>query len=350
MARSAGPLRVAGAIAAALMAIAPPSSATSGGEEAIVVDYAAAPSCPSGDQFLAQLRSFTPRWVLAPAGTEARRFVLRITRVDGRFVGTFDLRAASDGEVRREVRGETCANVASGLAVAVALAIDARAATTDAPAPAPPEPAPAAPEPAPAPPEPVPPRTPNARPTPHPTEPARRTFISVGARIDANGAVSVTLPTATAFVDVAWRVPTRSSLHFALRPTVRAGVRQSLTRTTSDGRSLVDITWRTGFLELCPAHLALPAHVSLEGCLAANVGQLTAEALDVPSARASRLWVDSGLELGARWQAHRHVFVSLSTGLWYPIIRDRIRITRDRIASEAPPLGPSAGVGVGYRF
>lgn len=350
---------MAGAIAAALMAIALPSSATSDGEEAIVVDYAAAPSCPSGDQFLAQLRSFTPRWVLAPAGAEARRFVLRITRVDGRFVGTFDLRAASDGEVRREVRGQTCADVASGIAVAVALAIDARASTTDAPAATAPEPAPAPPEPAPGPPEPAPgppdaapaqPRTPNARPTRPPMEPAHRTFISVGARIDANGAVSVVLPTAAAFVDVAWHVPARSSLQFALRPTVRAGVRQSLTRTTSDGRSHVDITWRTGFLELCPAHLTLPAHVSLEGCLAANVGQLTAEALDVPSARASRLWIDSGAVLGARWQAHRHVFVSLSTGLWYPIIRDRIRVTSDRVASEAPPLGPSAGVGVGYRF
>ncbi len=340
-----------------MTAIAPPSSATPGGQEAIVVDYAAGPSCPSGDQFLAQLRSFTPRWVLAPAGAEARHFVLRITRVDGRFVGTFDLRAASDGEVRREVRGETCANVASGLAVAVALAIDARASPTDEPALAPPDPAPTPPEPAPpepdpAPPEPdpAPPRTPDARPARPPTEPPRRMFISVGARIDANGAVSVALPTATAFVDVAWHVPARSSLHFALRPTVRAGVRQSLTRTTSDGRNLVDITWRTGFLELCPAHLTLPVHVSLEGCVAANVGQLTAEALDVPSARASRLWVDSGAVLGARWQAHRHVFVSVSTGLWYPIIRDRIRMTPDRIASEAPPLGPSAGVGLGYRF
>ena len=67
-------------------------------------------------------------------------------------------------------------------------------------------------------------------------------------------------------------------------------------------------------------------------------------------ARATRLWLDSGVVLGARWQAHRHVFVELSAGLWYPIIRDRIRVEPNRIASEAPPLGPSVGVGAGYLF
>jgi len=44
------------------------------------------------------------------------------------------------------------------------------------------------------------------------------------------------------------------------------------------------------------------------------------------------------------------LFVELSVGLWYPIIRDRIRVEPTGIVSEPPPLGPSVGVGGGYAF
>jgi len=352
MGRWAGPLRVA-CTAAALLTIAPPSAAAETGDEPIHVDYAAAPGCPSAGHFLDQLRSFTTRWVLAPPDAEARRFVLRITSAGDRYVGSFDLQSAPGSNVRRDVRGETCEDVASGLAVAVALAIDAGASAE----PPGPEPHPVESNRIPLP-EPSPPLTTDDRPPSPPKHPAPpsseeselRTLASAGARLDANGAVSVVLPTIVAFVDIAWRVPVRRAPLFAVRPVLRGGVRQSFTRTASAGEGGADIQWRTGFVELCPTHLALPARISLEGCLAFNAGQLLAEARGLPEAHATRLWLDSGVELGARWQVHRHVFVALSAGLWYPIIRDRIRVEPDRIVSEAPPLGPSVGVGAGYLF
>jgi hypothetical protein len=358
MGRWAGPLRAASA-ASALLTIAPPSAAAEPGDEPIHVDYAAGPGCPSAEHFLDQLRSFTPRWALAPRDAEARRFVLRITSAGDRYIGSFDLQSAPGSNVRRDVRGETCEDVASGLAVAVALAIDARASAVPTPEPGPGAEPPPVESNGPPLPEASPPLTtdnhrtpsPPKRRSPHsPAESELRTVVSAGARLDAHGAVSVVLPTMVAFVDVAWRVPVGRAPLFAVRPVVRGGVRQSFTRTASAGESHVDIQWRAGFVEACPTRLALPAHISLEGCFAFNVGQLSAEARNLAEARATRLWLDSGVVLGARWQAHRHVFVELSAGLWYPIIRDRIRVEPNRIVSEAPPLGPSGGVGAGYLF
>jgi len=336
-----------------LFAFTPPSVAADGGEEPIRFDYAAPRECPTTEQVLDQIRSFTTRWTLAPPEAETRRFVVRITRAGQHYTGRLDLHSVLDSDLRRELRGERCEDVVAGLAVAVALAIDPNA--LGAPSSEPERVADAEPSPLPASPLPIaehdtaPPRKP-APPRP-PAKPETHTVVATGARMDANGAVSGVLPTIVAWVEIAWRAPTEGAPYFAVRPVLRAGLRQSFSRTATVGESSVDIGFRTGFVEACPTRLALPWRFSLDGCFAFDVGQLWAEARNVPAAYdARRLWLDAGVVLDLRWQAHRHLFVELAAGAWYPILRDRIRVEPDGVISRAPPLGASVGVGAGYVF
>lgn len=319
-------------------------SAAAEREEPILFEYVSPPECPGTEHVLEQVRSYTTRWTLAPAGTEARRFVLRITRDGTSYVGQLDLTSASGPGVGRDIRGESCEDVAAGLAVVVALAID----PTSSGAPSPP-PEPVVGEPAVSEERKTVRTPPTARHPPESTPSVSRAAISAGARVDAVGAVSGVLVTMAALAEIAWSRPIDRLP--SVNPVLRAGYKQSLPRTAHVGESSADMVWRAGFVEACPSRFALPAHLFVEGCVGLNIGQLSAEAQNVRDGQPrGRFWLDYGALIGVRWQLHPHAFVELSGGVWFPMTRESFRIEPDGVVSMAPALGGSFGAGGGWRF
>ena len=116
---SAAAARVAVGFALASALLARPALADTG-PETIRIRYGAPERCPSVDEFIAQVRRFVPRLRVTFDAEPVREFtvVLQGTR------GTLTI--GKDGQVAgaRDVEGASCAEVASVLAFAVALALD----------------------------------------------------------------------------------------------------------------------------------------------------------------------------------------------------------------------------------
>lgn len=348
-------LRSVFAQAAAVAILAAPTHAEAGeqGTEPIVFAYAAPRTCPSSEQVLEQVAAFTTKWKLAARGTDARRFELRIERHGSAYDGRLVVHEANGDLSRREMDGETCEDTALALAVAVALAIDPSA-SIGAP-PTPPAPVTESPEPTPEP-EPAPPssspREPTDRPAGRPSPPPRSSspfLVALGARGEANAAVSGTLAVVDAYLEAEWN---RASERLPwLRPALRLGVRHALSRRLVVGLTRAEVDWNAGYLELCPARFALGRPLTIEGCVGSNVGVLSAEARGIPgSTPTRRAWFDYGALVGARWQFHRQLFLEGVVAMWAPVTRDRLRVEPDGVVTEAPRAGISAGFGVGWRF
>jgi hypothetical protein len=99
-------------------------------QEPIDIDYRVAETCPSSQQFSADVRS---RTALAsqPHGRDARRFVVTVrTESDGQFIGDVSV-VNPDGSssMPREVSDASCLEVVRTLALVTALAIDPQAST-----------------------------------------------------------------------------------------------------------------------------------------------------------------------------------------------------------------------------
>ena len=137
----------------------------------------------------------------------------------------------------------------------------------------------------------------------------------------------------------------------SLRPAIRGGWRNALTRTQQVGKTRAEIGWAAGYLEACPARFALTRQLALEGCAGAHLGALSAAAPGLLGGGIRRrTWLDYGGLVGARWQPHPHLFIEAVAAVWAPITRDRLRVEPDGLVTRAPPAGISAGMGGGWRF
>lgn len=327
------------------------AAALEGDVDRIVLDYSAASECPSSDQLLRQIVSYTTNWTLAQPEESARRFVVRIARREDRYEGRLDLREANGDAASRELEADDCADVVLGIAIAIATAIDPHAAlgrempaanvpVTRAPV-DPPEPEVLSPPLR---------TTPAERPRRPAPKAARidRIAASIGARTEANSAVSGVLAVVNVYVEAEWSAPVA---RLPLRPVLRVGVRRSFTRTSRVGETEADIYWSAGQIEACPIRFMVTAHFSMEACLGSNVGVLSAEARDIPAAGVThRFWFDYGVVAAARWQVHPNLFLEVVGGGWLPLTRDRLRVEPDGVVTEAPAIGLSGGGGAGWRF
>ena len=322
------------------------------GGEPIHLEYAAEPGCPSRGEVVERIEGYTSRWTTARPDQDARRFVLRITRRGASYVGRFEVQAPGQTEtVARTMEGDRCDDVALGLAVAVALAIDPLAGGAQRPGPetVPPAPAPSA-IPATAPPPALPRAAPSAvTVAPPPPPPRASASFSFGLRAEGTSAVSGLLAVLALWGEGRLTAPD-ARLPW-LQPALRLGVRQSVPRTTVVGSSSTLILWSAGFLEACPVRLSPTSTVSVDTCLASNVGALSARVDDIPGAGLKRrFWIDYGASVGVRWQLHRHAFLETSAGASFPIVRDRLRVEPDGVVTEAPGVGFSLGLGVGWHL
>lgn len=325
-------------------------------KEAIHLDYVAEGRCPERPRILSELGQHTDNWQLAEPGARKRRFVLHIEHRDAQYVGRLEIRS-TDGEVAAgsEIRGPDCEDVALGLTLAVALALDPRAnappvglasippaegasppyptdrevAEAPASAPTPPSP-PSRPEPARAPIE-----------APHGSW-----DLGAGVRIEASRGVAGVLGGGSLYGEIGWAGPVR---WFA--PKLRLGGRRTLATEFEANGGHVDLALTAALAELCPVALALGPSVEASACVQGSVGVLSASATNIADARdAQRLWLDYGGLGTMRWWLHRRVSLEASLGLSVPITRDRIRVEADAVVTRADTVVVLGSVGVLYRF
>jgi hypothetical protein len=285
---------------------------------AVALDYRVAGGCPNEASFVAEVRARTASFrVIAGA---ARRFTLTVAQEAGGGAGGSLVIETGNGEpTTREVRGDTCAEVVSALALVTALAVDA-------------SPPPAA--------------QPEAASPVAERRPATGAQIGVGA---GGGAISGSAPDAAfalhAFAEV------RAARPGLWSPTIRGTFERSLERSAAiAGVGTAGFTLTMGELDLCPSRWGKGA-LSLVGCARAELGVLRGEGRDiVPAREQSRTWIAAdGLARGAVTVAGP-LSLEVAAGVRVPLLHTRYIFQPNATVFRAPAIGVLADVDAVVHF
>jgi hypothetical protein len=107
-----------------------------------------------------------------------------------------------------------------------------------------------------------------------------------------------------------------------------------------------------GRLEGCPVLVPLAARLSLEPCLAAELGRLSARgaegAVEVPTT-AERWWASFGATLSVQWSGKRW-FGRAGALLFYPASRYRLVFSAPERLVYQPGLAIGGTIALGFRF
>jgi hypothetical protein len=355
-------------------------------ERSVRFELSGPPGCADDARLASEVRARTSR-VRDAAPGESPDLTLRV-RIDvahGAAKGELVLTDSQGASTRRELSGESCEAVVSGLALVAALAIDPSASTAAVapvesraraqpppPPPSPPPPPPPAPPPMPAPVRPPLPvaapsteradvatadfpadtRSPESAESPEPPAPRRRWRSTVG--IDA-GILGVGSPgvvaTGSLFADFA--LETRG----IVAPSFRLSVHRSLetTLTAGPGESAT-LAWTFGRAEVCPLRLALSSTVDLRPCAFFDGGALyAAGSAPVDATTHLRPWAAAGALARLEWVKKDvspgwDIVLAGQTGLVFPIAREGFNFTPSPTFYQAPSFTGLASVGVGVRF
>jgi hypothetical protein len=322
------PLGVALSAALAFTALAPSLAAS----EVVRLDYRAPPEgCPNEAEFARRLGERLTRARLAAPEEFARTLLVELTLDAEGAAGRLEFVSESGESFSRSVSGPTCDDVATGMALVAALAVDAELAVEP-----PPEPEPE-PEPEPLPPPPPrrrapPPRRPS--PPPPPEEPSGW-FVSAGG-----GLVTWVSPTAALWGSIGGGYELEEfGPHFRVEGYTTRGTLERDSREAS-------FTGYGGRLEACPVAVGIPGVVGLEPCAATYVGVSLAEGM--PSAALPTAHSDESFWLSASVVVRASVLLGVvwfeaSTELGVPITRKEYIFERPR---ESVFTVPQAGVGV----
>jgi hypothetical protein len=311
--------------------------------EPVRLQYEAPPGCPNESTFTARVRERTAHLELASPPDLARSFTVTLAVDTGGAVGRVDFVDRDGVPVSRVVRGDTCDEVASGLALVTALALDAVPNETT-PGPPPLEPPPdiaLGPPHGASPPVPPPPLAPPAEGS------TRAATAGFGA-----GYVGWAGPQGGLALD--------AFLGWAFRregPSLRLSAWHWRASTESAGRGATFQGWG-GRLEGCPWTL-VRGWLLAEPCLGTNLGLFRAEGIkspEVPQPETANLfWRDVLLvgRLGAR--VGRFVVVEAQGELEFPLFRRQFGFDDTTGAPtgtvfEVPAVSGGAELHLGVRF
>ncbi len=323
--------------------------------------YSAPIGCPTAERFAAAVRARSPRIALVTEGA-ALDLEVQIGRQGPRAVGRLVVRAANAAETRRQIAGETCADVAAALAFIAAVTADPgvvlrvpAGGSTEFPA----APAGAAPD---ASPSPAPPaagaddstltRAPSTSPSqpaskslPRDAAPAFRASAGVHAELKG-GLTSSSLLSIPFFVEVAVERPGS----FAVAPALRLRFDHAEGAAAGTDKGGGSFAWTTFGLDACPVRWSW-GRARLTPCGRVGAGVLLAAGVDVqPTRDATRAWVTIGPLLRGRLGLAGPLFVELEVGAFLPLVRDRFFLEPNRALFRAPIVAFSAASGVGVTF
>jgi hypothetical protein len=295
------------------------------------LDYRAPDGCPNEAEFARRLSERLTRARLAAPEEFARTLLVELTLDAEGAAGRLDFVSESGESFSRSVRGPSCDEVASGMALVAALAVDAEPTVEPPPeTPAPPPAPPAPPPPRPAPPPPRPPPSP----PPPPPEALSGWFMS-----GSGGLVTWASPgPALALVLGGGYELDELGPHFRVEGYMTSGSREDDQRESSfDGYG--------GRLEGCPIAAGVRRLLRLEPCVATYVGISLAEGM--PSDALPTTRTDESFWFSASLVARASAFIGFG---WFEAAAEvGVPITRKEYIFERPRENaftvPAAGFG-----
>ena len=334
----------------AAVAIAAPAPAQERSED-IHLDYAAAEGCPTAEGFESLVRGRTARAHFTAAGEATRVFDVRLA-AGKPASGRVSVRRAGTSEGTREVRADSCADVADALALVVALAVDPAALTTPVREPAAPPALDAA-------------AAPPGSSAPAPSQAPAPTPLAVAQHDEASSPPATTLPrTLSLGVDldlsagtapgvligpspwVAWVSP----VHATIVPAFRLALGRASTGSIAVTGGSADFVWTVGRADGC-AVLWPSQPARLSACARIEGGVVDAEGVDVPDARRqTRGWFAAGPLVQAQWSFAPPLFLELEASGMVHIVADRFYFLPDVTAYQVPTLGLVGSAGLGVYF
>lgn len=348
-------------IAAGLVLTA--SASAEDATELVRLEYSAGPDCPGRSTFEARVLARTAKARFVEQG-DTRTF--EVSMYGGTSAsGMLTVHRGNSIEGVRRVAGESCAEVAEGLALVVALAIDPTAlgratpsatatssdvpvtgdvATTTAPSEQPASATPA-------------PRSASAFPAAEPglsaghdAAPAahvQRTPHTLFLGVDASIAGGVS---PTSLVAITPLVGWRASIHGWLAPSVRASLAEASSGAVGAQEGSALFSWTVGRVDGClfgwPQERA-----HLLACARLEAGVLGATTTGIPGARSvDRGWAAAGPLVRGEWELLGPLFVEVDVASLLRLTTDRFFILPDATIYRVPILGLEADGGVGVHF
>jgi hypothetical protein len=329
----------AAAFAVVLALCGPARGAEAEAAEPVWLTYAGGSECPSESAFTSEVKARLRRAVTFVDRLPARRISVEAQAEGERARGELSIVETSGETTTRSMAAETCAEVASGLALVVALALDPNA-RTEPLRPADSEPALALdPEPA-------------ATGVPPPAVASAnsplRWFGALAGGVGA-GYAPVAVVTAGAMLGV--RYETGGVLSPSLHMTPSWG------ETGATGPKLPEATfsWALVRLDACPVRFEPVAALSVGACASSELGRVVAAGnqseISKPLEK-SRLWADLGPSLRSRL-AYGDWFLELGGGAFFTLRRDRFLFEypeRGVVVHEVPDLVYGANLALGVEL
>lgn len=350
--------------------------------DAVRVEYAAPPVCPSPDEFQAEIAARAPRAQFADASARARTLVVRITPRRSGYHGSLVVRELDGTESTRSVDASTCAQVATGLALIAALAVDSKAneassaaasaasangnagtngsetptsaganssgnKTNDAPSPNSPEKKPDSET-----------KETTATQKKNPTDesdeekdrgtssPSTPHAIEFSFGIDGGlvgGMSPSVLPTLPVFLEIG-----RGRGHGILTPSARVRFERPGGDADSSSQGSAHFTWTEGSADLCPIAYSPISRLRLVPCVRGEVGVVDASGSGAtPTREETRPWVVLGLVARGRADLVGPLFAEIEGGLGAPLVRDRFYLEPDFTVFRASAVAWSGAAGLG---
>ena len=348
--------------------------------ELIRLQYRATAGCPDEAAFLARVRTRTAHARFVGEGEPARTFSVNLENGAPSW-GSVTITEGDRAEGTRRLEADSCDQVADGVALMVALALDPRALGGLAPAVSEVEAGPlppavpeipdasaagdldASPAPPPANPIEVSYGTPTAPPlnlppsqesdsaaeANHPPSPLRafvRHFIAGADVALATGVTPKTLFAGTPYLD--WRSSAVASLAAAFRVAfLRAGTG---TVPVGTGNAAADFTWTVGRIDGC-ATLRPTRRVGLSPCACLEGGALEVHGDRVPEARTQHsAWIAAGPVARVEWTLLGPIVLDAQVGSSFRLTDYRFVVLPVATAYQVPYAGLEAEAGLGLSF
>ena len=332
-----------GAAALALSALVwvRPAAAERAGQ-AFRLEYWASGRCPDAQEFARQIQTRAPRLRPAEGAEPALGFYVELTEQTGSATGHLTARSSDGREVVREVRGPTCDDVATALALIAALAADPTPPVSELrPATEPPTRLGRA--------RPVPRVAARAEPPPSPPSPpsADRWTFGVGAGLSFESSVA---PSPGSGLNVSFDAegPSGSSWRplFAL-----SAIRAAASNTDTQGGSAA-FRWFDFRLAACPLRWPEETPLFLRPCAFLDAGVLgAAVSLAENSNDESRSWFALGGFGRVEALVQEVVSFQLDGGVTVPLKHDSFSAGNGApSAFEVPSSGLLGRIGLSYRF
>jgi len=320
----------------ALLCVAAPTRAIEPGQ-AFRLEYWSDGRCPDAVEFARQIQTRAPRLRLAEADEPALGFYAELVERAGAATGRLTARSADGREVVREVRGPTCDDVATALALIAALAADPNQAVERAPPPRPP------------------PAHPVRRPAEHTAAPelapeadsTLRWTFGIGGGIGFESTISPNPGYALGIAFDAEGYPGS-----AWRPLFSLSLLRAVASSTRTQGGTAGFDWMAFRLAACPARWPEETPLFVRPCGFVDAGLLGGDVDLGPRSQAqTKNWLAVGGFLRTEALVGEVVSFQLDAGLTVPLIRSSFSSGDSQpVAFEVPASGILGRIGLSYRF